>query len=49
VSTASAETARQDKQRADNQSQIDEIRESLREFREAVRDFTESRGRRKFF
>jgi succinoglycan biosynthesis transport protein ExoP len=46
---ASTEATRQEKQRADNQSQIEEIRESLREFREAVRDFTESRGRRKFF
>lgn len=34
--------------RADNQSQLDEIRESLRDFREAVRELTESRSRRRY-
>ncbi|RWK07350.1 GumC family protein [Mesorhizobium sp.] len=34
---------------ADQQSQVDELRASLREFREAVRDLTESRSRRRYF
>ena len=34
---------------ADQQSQIDEIRDSLREFREAVRELTESRSNRRYF
>jgi succinoglycan biosynthesis transport protein ExoP len=34
---------------ADQQTQIDEIRASLREFREAVRELTESRSRRRYF
>ncbi|RWA65243.1 GumC family protein [Mesorhizobium sp.] len=33
----------------DQQSQVDELRASLREFREAVRDLTESRTRRRYF
>lgn len=32
-----------------DQSQVDELRASLREFREAVRDLTESRTRRRYF
>ena len=34
---------------AEQQTQIDEIRASLREFREAVRELTESRSRRRYF
>lgn len=34
---------------ADQQTQIDEIRDSLREFRDAVRELTESRSNRRYF
>ncbi len=34
---------------ADQQTQIDEIRASLREFRDAVRELTESRSNRRYF
>ena len=34
---------------AEQQTQVEEIRNSLREFREAVRELTESRSRRRYF
>jgi len=34
---------------AEQQTQVEEIRNSLREFREAVRELTENRSRRRYF